>query len=171
MPRLTLVRPHLEFASAIWDPYRQDQIDKIEADQRWAARFIRWDYDWNSRVYRERCFRCPWNPQRTEGKFVFKHFTKLTTTLSLYQLHITTSSRSIWQEAPRRILDPTLISFFPRTIKDWNLIPSMIRADSYSHSVFIIPSAIILKFILYYFIFSFPFWFSFNFFQCESTEE
>ena len=59
MLRLTLVRPHLEFASAIWDPYRQDQIDKIEADQRRAARFIRRDYDWNSRVYRECCFRCP----------------------------------------------------------------------------------------------------------------
>ena len=43
----------------LWDPYRQDQIDKIEADQRRAARFIRRDYDWNSRVYRERCFRRP----------------------------------------------------------------------------------------------------------------
>ena len=31
-------------------PYRQDQIDNIEAVQRRAARFIKNDYDWNSSV-------------------------------------------------------------------------------------------------------------------------
>ncbi|KAG1693505.1 Urea-proton symporter DUR3 [Nymphon striatum] len=33
---VTIVRPHLEYASAVWDPYRQDQINSIEAVQRRA---------------------------------------------------------------------------------------------------------------------------------------
>ncbi|XP_028403960.1 uncharacterized protein LOC114526557 [Dendronephthya gigantea] len=33
----TLVRPHLEYAAAVWDPYRQEQVDKIEAVQRRAV--------------------------------------------------------------------------------------------------------------------------------------
>ena len=41
---VTIVRPNLEFATAVWDPYRQDQIDSIEAVQRGAARFIKRDY-------------------------------------------------------------------------------------------------------------------------------
>ena len=36
----SLERPHLEYASAVWDPYRQCHIDKIEMVQRKAARFV-----------------------------------------------------------------------------------------------------------------------------------
>ena len=35
-----LVRPLLEYASAVWDPYTQKNIDKLEAIQRRAARFV-----------------------------------------------------------------------------------------------------------------------------------
>ena len=38
---VTIVRPNLEYATAVWDPYRQEQIDSIEAVQRRAARFIK----------------------------------------------------------------------------------------------------------------------------------
>jgi len=44
----TTVRPNLEYATAVWDPYRQDQIDAIEAVQRRVARFIKRDYSRNS---------------------------------------------------------------------------------------------------------------------------
>ena len=40
---VTIVRPILEYATAVWDPYRQEQIDSIEAVQRRAARFIKRD--------------------------------------------------------------------------------------------------------------------------------
>ena len=35
---VTIVKPTLEYATAVWDPYRQEQIDSIEAVQRRAAR-------------------------------------------------------------------------------------------------------------------------------------
>ena len=40
---VTIVRPNLEYATAVWDPYRQEQIDSIETVQRRAARFIKRD--------------------------------------------------------------------------------------------------------------------------------
>ena len=38
---VTIVRPNLEYTTAVWDPYRQEQIDSIEAVQWHAARFIK----------------------------------------------------------------------------------------------------------------------------------
>ena len=43
-----LVRPHLDYATAVWDPYRQNQVEKLEAVQSRAVRFI--DYDNNTSV-------------------------------------------------------------------------------------------------------------------------
>ena len=42
--------PNLEYATAVWDPYRQEQIDSIEAVQRRAARFIKRDLNRTSSI-------------------------------------------------------------------------------------------------------------------------
>ncbi len=36
-----LVRPHLEYASAAWDPYLKKDINQLEAVQRRSARFVK----------------------------------------------------------------------------------------------------------------------------------
>ena len=41
---LSLVRPHLEYASSVWDPHLQKHIYQIERVQRRAARFIKHEY-------------------------------------------------------------------------------------------------------------------------------
>ena len=46
----SLVRPHLEYCSSVWDPHTKVNIKKIEAVQRRAARFIMNDYKWESSV-------------------------------------------------------------------------------------------------------------------------
>ena len=43
-------RPKLEYATAVWDPYRQEQIASIEAVQRRVARFIKRDFNRTSSV-------------------------------------------------------------------------------------------------------------------------
>ena len=48
---VSLVRPHLEYASAVWDSYRQNQVEKLEAIQNRAVRFIKRDYSYNTSVY------------------------------------------------------------------------------------------------------------------------
>ena len=39
-----LVRSSLEYSSAVWDPFRQKDIDKLEKNQRSAARFVTQNY-------------------------------------------------------------------------------------------------------------------------------
>ena len=44
----SLIRPHLEYASAAWSPHTKRNIDKVEAVQRRAARFILSNYVYGS---------------------------------------------------------------------------------------------------------------------------
>ena len=43
-----IVRSHLEYASTFWNPYTKRNIDKLEAAQRMAARFVQNVYDYHS---------------------------------------------------------------------------------------------------------------------------
>ena len=47
---ITLVRPLLEYASAVWDPYQQYLINNIEMIQRRVARWVKQDYRLTSSV-------------------------------------------------------------------------------------------------------------------------
>ena len=42
---ISLVRPHLEYAAQVWDPYLQGDINRLEAVQKFALKLIsrRWD--------------------------------------------------------------------------------------------------------------------------------
>ena len=42
-----IVRPHLEYASTCWNPYTKRNIDKLEAVQRRANRFVLSFYDYH----------------------------------------------------------------------------------------------------------------------------
>ena len=46
----TLVRPHLEYASIVWNPVSKENKNLIEMVQRRAARFVLGDYDRKSSV-------------------------------------------------------------------------------------------------------------------------
>ena len=46
----SLVRPRLEYCSSIWDPYHQENINKLESVQRRAARFVCRDFRCQSHV-------------------------------------------------------------------------------------------------------------------------
>ena len=45
---VSLVRPHLEYVTAVWDPYRQNQVEKLVAVQSCAVGFIKHDRDHNT---------------------------------------------------------------------------------------------------------------------------
>ena len=47
---VSLVRRHLEYATAVWDPYRQNQVEKLDTIQSRAVRFIKHDYSYNTSV-------------------------------------------------------------------------------------------------------------------------
>jgi hypothetical protein len=45
-----LIRPKVEYSSAVWDPYTKENIYKIERVQRRAARYVYNNYDYSSSV-------------------------------------------------------------------------------------------------------------------------
>ena len=47
---VSLVRRHLEYVTAVWDLYSQNQVEKLEAVQSRALRFIKHDCDYNTNV-------------------------------------------------------------------------------------------------------------------------
>lgn len=55
----SIVRPILEYSSAVWSPYYQNEIQRIEAIQRkfirFALRHLRWNNPLNLPSYRSRC--------------------------------------------------------------------------------------------------------------------
>ena len=49
-PYVSLVRPHLEYVLEVRVPYRQNQVEKLEAIQNCAVRFIKCHYSYNTSV-------------------------------------------------------------------------------------------------------------------------
>ena len=135
-----LVRPHLEFACAVWDPFTACDIQRLEAVQRREARFvtnnhkrtegtvtnIMKDLQWPSLEQRRKTNRLAimYKIQNDQIAIPIPHY-----------LHRQTAqTRQFHPQRFRTVAihsDTYKHSFFPRTIKDWNsLTPSMYDAKS-----------------------------------------
>ena len=137
---VTIVRPTLEYATAVWDPYRQEQIDSIEAVQRRAAKFIKRDYNRTSSVT---------EMLKSLDLDRLEHRSKVHR-LSIFYLAVNNlialpipnyflpkqhfnrffSNNSFTQPSCNN--DYYLYSFFPRTMRDRNSLPSNISSTKYS---------------------------------------
>ena len=131
----TMVRPTLEYASTVWDPYQQVHIRALESTQRRAARFV-------TGRYRDRTPGCmtamvqqlQWDTlaqRRLTSRLVMLY--KISH--DLIDIHapsylIPGDSRT---RGTLKYAQPTTgrevynNSFFPRTIRDWNGLPSSVR--------------------------------------------
>ena len=131
---LTLVRPIMEYAASVWDPYHHNDIQTLEKVQRRAARWVMNDYSWYSSVsnmlnnlnwpslhLRHRISRL-----QTFYKAIYKlsalsipsYFApSQRLTRHFHPLHyIILSTRTTSHQQ----------SYFPRSIKEWNELPSYI---------------------------------------------
>ena len=127
----SLVRPQLEYASAVWDPYKQNQIDKLEKIQRRAVRFICGDYQRDSSVTNMReMIKLPTLEERRK-RTRLTIFYKITTNQIAIPIptYITQRQRSTRRSQNQRFIrlgsnmDAYKYSFFPRTLKDWDDLP------------------------------------------------
>ena len=125
---ISLVRSVMDYASCVWDPHLQKDIDKIEGIQRRAARFVCNDYGRRSSVT-DMMSRLNWTPlsdRRREQRLIllFKIINGLvaipaddyivfnqrrTRTSNCKSIKVQTCNTDIYKN-----------SFFPRTINDWN---------------------------------------------------
>ena len=73
----TLVRPSIEYASSVWDPYTRNNIHQLEAIQRRAARFVYNNfYDRESRVVASMISRLQWESleqRRAKARVTFMY--------------------------------------------------------------------------------------------------
>ena len=127
----SIVRPTLDYASSVWDPYRTTDINRVEQVQRRAARFVHCNY-WDrtpgcvSRMVRE----LGWPPLVDRRR---EH--RLTMLYKIQRGLVDINPGPILRTNDRRtrggnrIYQPAApqpvykYSFYPRTIQEWNMLP------------------------------------------------
>ena len=130
----SLVRPHLEYCSSVWDPHINELVDKIERIQRRGARFVFKDYRKTSSVT-EMLNKLDWIPlqeRRRIGRITMLHKISngqiaIPAGKFLQPVQTRTSSRRNHNKAITRLTGRTEYynqSFFPHTINEWNKLPS-----------------------------------------------
>ncbi len=128
----TLVRPNLEYASAVWDPYRKYQIDKIEMIQRRAARFTTSTYGRDPGTVTNIINDLEWETLETRRKaarltLLYKILhDEAAVNIPDYVIKPTVQTRQYHQSRFNRLstsTDAYKFSFIPRTIADWNQLP------------------------------------------------
>lgn len=129
----TLIRPRLEYACIVWDPFTKKDINKLEQIQRLAIRFI---------YNRYRRHDSPTSLMQTNNIMTLQSRRKITRLKFLYQLWNRKLALdpapylNLLPHRPTRNFHPFKFnsifartnkfkhSFFPRTISDWNALPS-----------------------------------------------
>ena len=141
----SLVLPHVEYCSSVWDPHTKSNIKKIEAVQRRAARFILNDYGRESSVTAmlQALDLPPLEDRRKINRLTMMHkivHQKVDLPLEGHlQFNrrgegvVTTRNHNpLSLNVPRTRTNCFQNSFFPKTAKDWNLLPYKITSISIS---------------------------------------
>jgi hypothetical protein len=145
----TLVRPVLEYASTVWDPYTLQQIYALERVQRQAARFVTVDYSSRDPGSAPRMLQqLQWDTleeRRARSRSIMLY--RILNNLVEVPLHQcipinTTSTRGSCAHNIRQIstrVDAYKYSFLSRTIVSWNFLPPELRrqptGESFRHHI------------------------------------
>ena len=127
----TMVRPVLEYAACAWDPYNAEQIQRLEAVQKKAARFVTGQYQWDTSAT-QLVERLEWRTLQ-ERRLVARlaMLKKIQQGQAACEIppqfrRVTSSVRAShpfqFSTVYSRV-DAYLYSFFPRTIRVWNILP------------------------------------------------
>ena len=139
MPIYSLVRSVLDYSSIIWDPYHQKDINRIETTQRRAARFVQNDYKRTSSVtsMMEKLGWKPLHERRRERRLTLLYKIVNDLVAITGDQHISYNNRRSRHRHNKQLKiesadsEVNRNSFFPRTIKDWNILPhSAIDCDT-----------------------------------------
>lgn len=128
----TFIRPKLEYACIVWDPYTNHNIRKIERIQRKAVRFIYSKYsrtDSPSQIMlankipslesRRKCFRLDFLSSLSKGALSIDPSPFLSPLQTRPTRHHNPNAFAPYFAAT----DTFKYSFFPRTIQEWNELP------------------------------------------------
>ena len=135
----SLVCPHLEYCCSVWDPFTQSNVNKIQAVQNRAARFILNDYKWQNSVSKM-IKDLNLHPLPTRRKFIrlstfhkIKHGIidlKMDDHIQPTQAPTGMTTRSYHPDNYSTIHGTSSAlanTFFHKTAKDWNALPEGIK--------------------------------------------
>ena len=132
MANSSLARPHVEYCSTIWDPYITKNINKLEMVQRRAARFVTGRYQYTdsvSSMLNELGWRSLENRRRDARLGMFYKIQNSLVSINLDEyLHpphlFLRHSHNLSYQIPFSVTDAHKFSFVPRTVCQWNSLPS-----------------------------------------------
>ena len=126
------MRPSLEYSSSVWDPSSSEDIIKLEKVQRQAARLVHKNYyDRTPGCVSTMITDLGWEPLQQN-----RQFDRLTRLYKIQWGLVETDTGNIVRPNDRRtrgqqrLYQPTATvseyknSFFPRTTREWNLLPT-----------------------------------------------
>jgi len=131
---LTLIRPQLEYASPVWDPYTNKLREEVEKVQRRAARFVKNNYKRTSSVS-EMLTDLGWTSlsarRRSARLILFYKAVHNLTAIPIDHLQRPTrntrySGENTFTVIPAKI-DAYKYSFFPRSVVEWNSLSEFAR--------------------------------------------
>ena len=137
---MTLVRPVLEYASSVWDPHQANHINRVERVQRRAARFVTGQHQWDVRVT-GLMQGLGWRQlqERRLGARLSIFYKDIINGQSAIRLPsgVTHTTKTTWTSHDLQFTSPTAskdsykFSFFPRTVRVWNILPhALVHAPS-----------------------------------------
>ena len=137
------MRPLVEYASTVWDPYTQALIQKIEMVQRRAVRYVKNRHRNTSSVSDMLCtmiWRSLQDRRRDARLCMFYKIDRNLVAIKKDKRLIPPQRRTrhsnarAYQTLSCRT-DPRKNSFFPRTVRDWNALPqTLLKQKSWPHS-------------------------------------
>lgn len=134
----SLVRPQVEYASIIWDPFTQANQNKIEMVQRRAARYVNNNYNREASVT-AMIAHLGWrslHQRRADSRLIMMYkivnglvsvdFSDELTPVTRYSRHLHPKSFQL----PLETKTYTQNSFIPRTVKQWNNLPAKLATTA-----------------------------------------
>ena len=137
-----MVRPIMEYASAVWDPFYVKDIQQLEKVQRRAARWVLNDYRYTSSVtlmLKQLSWPTLMLRRRISRLSILYKAIQQQLSLTIPSYYLPPMIQSTRQYHPSHFVLPCSSttsyqhSYFTRTIKDWNSLPTaIIETNSYN---------------------------------------
>ena len=132
----TLVRPSLEYCGTVWDPHTAAAAQKVEMVQRRAARWVKNDYVQTSSVT-NMLAELKWrelSQRRADARLCLLYKIKKSLVLinAIKYFRLQRDKIHIQNIESDRVYYK--MSFFPRTIQDWNPLPNNILTTDTARS-------------------------------------
>ena len=131
----TIVRPHVEYASSVWDPHLKKHVKQIEGVQRRAARFLKNCYTREPGTVTNLLNELNWIPlkeRRTISRLTLFHKAIHGDGGLAFPDYVTKRRRHLRNSSQNKFIEllPNTETYkngyFCRTVKDWNALPSEI---------------------------------------------